>query len=321
MLIRKMSANLTGALCAMAAAVFFSFNDMAIKFVSDDYALHLVVLVRSVIGMFVCLVLIMPFSGGWRIIKTKRLGMHILRGCCVVFANICFFLGLAAMPLAGAVAIFFVSPMLITVFSVVFLKEQVGYFRWGAIAFGFIGVLIMVKPGSDSFQFAAFLPVLAATGYAFLHILTRKIGGTESAATMLFYIQFTFIVSSAIIGLTLGSGNFSGSTHPSLEFLTRAWTMPATSDWGLLFAIGFASSIGGYLISQAYRLSEAAFAAPFEYLAMPMAIVFGVLVFDEWPEVSAWIGISLIIGSGLVLLWRESVKNRPLTEIAPRLRR
>ena len=318
---RPMSTNLIGALCAMAAAVFFSFNDMAIKFMSGGYALHQVVLIRSVVGMSVWLVLVMPFSGGWKVVKTDRLGMHILRGLCVVFANLTFFLGLAAMPLAGAVAIFFVSPLLITVFSVLFLGERVGPFRWGAIVIGFAGVLVMVNPGAGSFQIAALLPILAATGYAFLHILTRKIGGTESAATMLFYIQLTFIVTSILVGLVLGDGRFSGNSHPSLDFLTRAWVVPQVSDWGILVAIGLASSGGGYLISQAYRLSEAAFAAPFEYLAMPLAILFGVLVFGEYPVFRDWVGIALIIGSGLVLLWRESVKNRPLTETAPRLRR
>ncbi|MDP7150476.1 MAG: DMT family transporter [Paracoccaceae bacterium] len=318
---RPMSTNLIGALCAMAAAVFFSFNDMAIKFMSGGYALHQVVLIRSVVGMSVWLVLVMPFSGGWKVVKTDRLGMHILRGLCVVFANLTFFLGLAAMPLAGAVAIFFVSPLLITVFSVLFLGERVGPFRWGAIVIGFAGVLVMVNPGAGSFQIAALLPILAATGYAFLHILTRKIGGTESAATMLFYIQLTFIVTSILVGLVLGDGRFSGNSHPSLDFLTRAWVVPQVSDWGILVAIGVASSGGGYLISQAYRLSEAAFAAPFEYLAMPLAILFGVLVFGEYPVFRDWVGIALIIGSGLVLLWRESVKNRPLTETAPRLRR
>lgn len=318
---RALSTNLIGALCAMAAAAFFSVNDMAIKFMSDGYALHQVVLIRSSVGMMVWLLLVMPFSGGWRTVKTKRLGMHILRGMCVVVANLSFFLGLAAMPLADAVAIFFVSPLLITVFSVVFLNERVGPFRWAAIAVGFAGVVVMVNPGSGSFQIAALLPILAATGYAFLHILTRKIGGTESAATMLFYIQLTFIGASLLFGLALGDGRFAGNAHPSLEFLTRAWVIPELSDWWILIVIGIGSSMGGYLISQAYRMSEAAFAAPFEYLAMPLAILWGVLVFNEWPDMRAWAGIALIIGSGLVLLWRESVKNRPLTETAPRLRR
>ena len=319
--IRNFSPNLVGALCAMAAAFFFSVNDMAIKFLSGDYALHLVVLIRSTVGMAICLFLILPFSGGWKVIKTKRLFMHILRGFCVVFANMAFFLGLAAMPLAEAVAIFFVSPLVITVFSVVFLGEKVGPWRWAAIALGLVGVIVMMRPGSATFQMAAILPLLAATSYAFLHILTRKIGKTESAATMLFYIQLTFIFASAGFGLVFGSGRFSGSADPSLEFLLRAWSMPAVGDWWILVLIGIGSSVGGYLISQAYRLSEAAFAAPFEYLAMPLAILWGVMVFDEWPDLYAWAGIALIIGSGLVLLWREALGKRMLSRRSPRLRR
>ena len=321
MLKQGMSANLTGALCAMVAAAFFSINDVAIKFMSDGYALHQVVLIRSLVGMAVWAILIMPLSGGLKVVKTNRLGMHIMRGLCVVFANMCFFLGLATMPLAEAVAIFFVSPLIITVFSVIFLKEVVGPWRGGAIGIGLSGVIVMMRPGSDTFQLAALLPVAAATGYACLHILTRKIGSTESAATMLFYIQVTFIVASGLIGLALGDGRFSGSASPSIEFLTRSWVMPEMGDWMILVGIGVGGTAGGYLISQAYRLSEAAFAAPFEYLAMPLSILWGVLVFDEWPDLNAWAGIGLIIGSGLVLLWRETIQHRMLTKTAPRLRR
>lgn len=319
--IKSMSLNLTGALCALAAAVFFSINDMAIKFLSDGYALHQVVLIRSLIGMTLWMVLIMPFSGGWRVVKTKRPVMHFIRGFCVVFANMSFFLGLAALPLAEAVAIFFVSPLIITVFSVAFLGEKVGPWRWGAIAIGFVGVLVIVDPRGATFQIASILPLLAATSYAVLHILTRKIGKTESAATMLFYIQLTFILTSGAIGLALGNGRFSGNADLSLEFLTRSWTMPEITDWWIFVAIGIGSSAGGYLISQAYRLSEAAFAAPFEYLAMPLAILWGVLVFGEWPDLNAWSGIALIIGSGLVLLWREALGKGMLGKRSPRLRR
>ena len=114
-----MSTNLAGALCAMGAAVFFSINDMAIKFLSDGYALHQVVMIRSVVGLFFWAAVIMPFSGGLSSMRTRRLGMHILRGLCVVMANMTFFLGLAVLPLADAVAIFFVSPLIITIFSVI----------------------------------------------------------------------------------------------------------------------------------------------------------------------------------------------------------
>lgn len=312
--------NLMGALCALVAVMCFSLNDVGIKFLSDSYALHQVIFIRSTIGTLIFLGLIMPLSGGLALIRTRRLKMHLLRGVCVVFANMCLFLGLAAMPIADAVAVFFVSPLVITIFSVIFLRETVGARRWAAIAVGFIGVLVIVRPGTAAFQLASLLPVAAATLYAVIHIVARKIGGTESAATMAFYIQATFIVASLIFGATLGHGNFAGSGHPSLEFLLRAWGPVAPGDWPLFGLLGLTGVMGGFFISQAYRLSEAAFAAPFEYVAMPMAIMWGVTVFGTWPAPTAWAGIALIIGSGLYLLWRETAKGRMVAAKAPRRR-
>jgi len=158
------SPNFIGALCATLAVVFFSANDTIVKFLSDSYALHQVILIRSVVGLAVVVAIIMPLSGGVSVMRTKRFPMHALRGCAVVFANMTFFLGLAAMPLAEAVAIFFISPTVVTLFSVIFLGETVGPRRWTAIAVGLLGVLIVVRPGTDAFQFASLLPLAAAVG-------------------------------------------------------------------------------------------------------------------------------------------------------------
>jgi drug/metabolite transporter (DMT)-like permease len=198
----------------------------------------------------------------------------------------------------------------ITAFSVIFLRERVGLRRWSAVAVGFAGVLVIMKPGTSAFQVASLFPVAAAVLYATLHMLTRRIGGTESAATMAFYIQVTFILASAGFGLALGDGRYGGQGYPSLEFLLRAWAPVLPRDYAILVMLGVSGVLGGYFISQAYRLSEAAFAAPFEYVSMPMAVMWGVTVFGTWPDSSAWIGIALILGSGLYLLWREAAKGR-----------
>lgn len=313
--------NLTGALCAMGGMACFSVNDMAIKFLSGGYALHQVVLFRSAIGILIFVMLVMPLNGGPKVFRTRRLGMHIFRGFCVVFANTTFFLGVAAMPLADAVAIFFISPLVISVFSVIFLGETVGPRRWGAIAIGLAGVLVMMRPGTATFQYAALLPLAAAVGYASLHMLTRRIGGTESAATMSVYIQITFLFVSLFVGLAIGDGRFAGGASPSLEFLFRAWIWPDPADYPIFLAIGACSTFGGFLISQAYRVSEAAFVAPFEYVALPMALVWGVVVFSDWPDAMAWTGIVLIAASGLFLLWRETVKDAAVAVEAPKYRR
>lgn len=302
--------TMAGAAWAVLAVFLFSTNDFLIKFLSGDYALHEIVLIRSLVGMAMVLGVIVPVSGGWPALRTRRLGIHIVRGLCVVFANLCFFLGLAALPLAEAVAIFFVSPLLISVASVVFLGESVGPRRWAAIFVGLLGVLIVLRPGTAAFQPASVLPLLAALGYAGLHTLTRRIGGTEGATAMIFYVQLTFIGTSAVIGLALGHGAFAGSGDPSLEFLFRGWSVPSARDLAIMAFVGLASAGGGYAIGQAYRLSEAALVAPFEYAAMPLSVFWGYVVFDELPDAVAFAGISLILLAGLTLVWREAIAHR-----------
>jgi drug/metabolite transporter (DMT)-like permease len=298
-----------GALCALGATMGFTMNDMAVKYLSSDYAMHQVIGIRSVIAMGITLLLIMPLTGGFSQMRTRRPFTHVLRGLFVVGANMAFFLALAAMPMADATAIFFVSPMIIAIFSVIFLKETVGPRRWMAISLGLLGVLIMIRPGSDTFSPIALLPLLAAASYAALHTLTRKLGVTESAATLAFYIQLTFVAFSAVVGLAIGDGRFDTGGHASMAFLTRAWVWPAAADWPFFVITGVGSAIGGLLISQAYRLCEAALVAPLEYAAMPMAILWGVFVFGDWPDSWSWAGILLIICSGIYMIWRET-RNR-----------
>lgn len=307
---RHLSNNLIGALCALGAAIAFSLNDVGIKFLSGDFPLHEVVFIRTLIGLGLFLVVLMPLNGGLSLMRTNRLGANLVRGLCAVTANLMFFLGLSAMPIADAVAIFFVSPLIITIFSVIFLGEYVGPRRWSAVVLGLIGVVIVIRPGTDAFQIASLLPLIAAVGYGFLHIITRQIRATESAATLTFYTLITFLSSSALIGLLLGHGRYDGYGHPALGFLFREWSMPATPDFPVLLLIGCASVAGGMLISEAYRKSDAAFVAPFEYISLPLAIFWGVTVFDEFPDTIAMLGMVLIIGSGLYMVWREAQINK-----------
>lgn len=310
-----------GPISAIIAVICFSLNDMCIKFISGDYALHQIVFFRSIIGLGLLLGLLVPFSGGLPSLRTKRLGLHLLRGLCVVFANLCFFLGLASLHLSEGVAIFFISPLLITVFSVLFLKETVGIHRWSAIFLGLVGVIIMLRPGTSAFQLASFFPLAAAFGYASLHMLTRYIGRTESALTMSFYIQVTFFLIACLFGISTGSGQFAGSKDASLEFLMRAWVWPSLEDIPLFLLIGFASAFGGFFISHAYRNSDAGFIAPFEYFAMPLAVFWGYVVFKHWPDHTSFLGMILIVGAGLYLIWREISAKSLSVQDTPRYRR
>jgi len=305
--VSPLSVATIGALCAIGASAAFTLNDMAIKSLSGDYALHQVILIRSALALIVTLGVIMPLSGGWAQIRTARPVLHLVRGVFVVAANIAFFTALAAMPLAEATAIFFVSPLILAVLSVVVLGETVGPRRWLAIGVGLIGVLIIIRPGGGAFAPVSLLPLLAAACYAATHIITRRLGLRDSAATLAFYIQITFCIFSVTVGLAVGDGRFdSGDQGAALQFLTRAWVWPPVADWPVFLLAGLGSALGGLLISQAYRLCEAALIGPLEYVALPMAIAWGLLVFGEWPDMTAWGGISLILASGLYMIWRET---------------
>ena len=249
-------------------------------------------------------------EGGYQNLRSRRWRLHIFRGLCVVVANMGFFIGIAVLPLGEATAIFFIAPLFITALSVPFLGERVGVRRWTSVAVGLIGVVIIMRPGTETFRYAALAPVVAALAYASMQITARKLGMTDRASTMAFYVQFTFLLICAASGLIAGDGRFAeGIESPSLLFLLRAWTPPSPIDGAVMIGVGVLCAFGSYLSSQGYRLAEATTAAPFEYIVLPMAMMWGIFVFDDWPDAIALIGISLIVGSGLYAFWRENVRG------------
>lgn len=302
--------TLSGILLALGGSACLSVNDVAVKFLSGGYALHQVILLRTLIAAMVLAAVILVGRTGFGQLRTRAWGAHLFRVSLIMVSNVAFFLGLAAMPLADGVAISFVAPLLVTAMSVVFLAERVGRRRWAAVATGMLGVVVMLRPGAGVIQPAALLVLLAACCYAGGHMMTRRMRLTESAMTLNFYVVLGFLVVSCGMGLVAGDGRFLTSADPMLAFLLRPWVWPATADWPVFLALGLAIGCGGLMIAQAYRLCEAALIAPFEYVAMPLAILWGVVVFGQWPDATAWAGITLILGGGFYALWRETVVRR-----------
>lgn len=305
-----------GIFFALGGGVILSVNDLAIKALSGTYALHQVILIRAFVGMAIVLILMAMSPRGFAQMRTRRWREHLLRVCIVMVSNVTYFLGLAALPLADAVATAFISPLLITMMSALILGEYVGPRRWAAVAVGLIGVLIMVRPGSGVIQPAAILVLISAFCYASSNLMTRRMRQTESAATFSFYIQLGFIIVSTSMGLWTGDGHLAQSDGV-LAFLFRPWIVPHAHDWWAFAATGAAVGVGGLMMSQAYRTAEAALVAPFEYIGMPMAIFWGVVVFGTWPDHHAWAGIALICGAGLYTLWRETARKKVVDVAAP----
>jgi drug/metabolite transporter (DMT)-like permease len=303
-------------LWAIAGMVVFSLQDVIIKWMSGDYPLHEVVFLRTCFGLGLTLI-IAHFEGGLKILKTRRLSLHLLRGLFIVICNATYFTALATMALAEAMAIFFVAPLFITALSVPFLGEHVGWRRWLAVAGGLCGVLLIVQPSSSAFQWIAVLPLFSALGYAATQLLTRRLGATDAASTMSFYIQLTLLGFSLLMGLSIGDGKLSGSGNPNLEFLVRAWIWPELQDMGFFALSGCMVAVGGFAVSQAYRTAAATTVAPFEYLALPFAMLWGFLIWGDFPNTLAFAGIALIILAGLVVILRERQKGQVLSSARP----
>ncbi len=303
-----------GVIFVLFGMLAISVNDMLVKQMSGGYPLHQIVFIRSGIGIVFTLMLV-QIEGGLQILRTRQPGLHLMRGLLVVVSNMCFFVGFAVLPLADVTALFFVAPLFITLLSIPILGEKVGPMRIGAVVFGFIGVIVMQRPwqSSEALQvgrIVLLLPVLSALTYAGMQLMTRKLGPTSKASAMAVYIQVTFIGVSGLFWLVAGDGRFAGTGNPSVEFLLRAWVWPAPGDWKFLIGLGFNSAIIGYCLSQAYRLSDAATVAPFEYVGLPLAVFWGWLIWAELPGWEVWTGMVMIVGSGLFVFLRERQKSR-----------
>jgi S-adenosylmethionine uptake transporter len=300
-----------------AGVAAISVNDMLIKQLSGGYPLHQMVFVRSAIGIAFSLILV-QIEGGWSILKTRQPGLHLLRGLLIVVSNMTFFTALAVLPLADATALFFAAPLFITVLSIPILGEKVGPLRLGAVLVGFAGVVIMQRPweSGPALEFSRFvllLPVVAALTYALNQLMTRKLGVNSKASALSVYIQGMFIAVSLGFYLVAGDGRFvDEASNGSLQFLLRAWIWPQEGDWPYFVGLGLNSAIVGYCLSQAYRMADAAIVAPFEYIGLPLAVFWGWAVFNEWPVAEVWIGIVLILGSGLFVFLREARLSRRL---------
>lgn len=185
---------------------------------------------------------------------------------------------------------------------------------------GFVGVLLITKPGGATFEPAALIALVCAFTYAASQMLSRKLGRDDSSALMSFYAATFYLIVSGLLGLSLGDGAFATSVHPSIEFLLRAWRVPTTFDLALMLGTGVISAFGFFLLAQAYRLGESSAVAPFEYTGLIWASIWGVAIWAEVPNGVSIAGIVLIVAAGLFVLMRERRLNRPLVSKRGRLR-
>lgn len=288
-------------ICYLLGSVFvFSLHDVIIKWISGKYPVHEIVLIRSFFAI-IPILFIAYLEGGLNLLRTKHYVAHIIRSLLMFATYISFFLALTCLPLAETVSLFFSAPIFITILSVISLGEKVEFRSWIAVLVGFFGVIIMLRPSSKMIDPAAFLALLAAFLYAIVSIITRRLGKTESGVSLAFYPTVMYIIFSTILSISLSNIAITQKSHPSVAFLFREWQLPSQGDLFLFIILGLIVATGFYFLSQAYRLAQPSTIAPFEYISVPLSVVWGYVFWKDILEPQSVIGMVLIIGSGLYI--------------------
>jgi drug/metabolite transporter (DMT)-like permease len=226
----------------------------------------------------------------------KRPLLNFVRGAMLAFASLLFFLAVKYMPLADAIAVFFVEPLILTILSVIFLRETVGWRRIAAVLVGFTGALVVIQPSFALFGPLSLLPLGTATLFASYLILNRAAGTGDSAMVM----QVAAGVGGSLVLLAAtGFGTVAGIENLELRLDYPAYI------WGLLFLAGAIGMFGHHLILLGFRVTPASLLAPFQYLEIVSATAAGLLLFGDFPTFSKWIGIVMIVGAGIYVFWRE----------------
>jgi drug/metabolite transporter (DMT)-like permease len=303
-----LDAPLKGIAFLIAGVSVFSFQDVVIKWMSGEYPVHEIVFIRSLVAI-VLILLIVRFEGGLESLWTRRPVVHLVRGCAFFMAYTCYYLSLASLPLAEAATLYFTAPLFLAALSVPLLGEKVGLQRWLAVCIGFLGVLIILRPGASVVDPASILALLSALAYAITGVVTRRLGGTDNSSSMAFYTTVLYLIVTAVIGIVLGDGILFNEGHASMEFLLRAWTLPSLSDLSLMVLLGLIAASGFYFLAQAYRVAQATTVAPFEYFGLLLAVIWGYTFWREFPDMYTIAGMLLVVGSGLYVLHCEALRK------------
>lgn len=220
------------------------------------------------------------------VLRTNHLGLQLIRSGFLFTATMCFFFGIVLVGLADASAIMALNPMLITLGAAVILGESLGLRRAIGVSFGLIGALVIIRPGSDVFTAAALLPAIAAVCYAGYTISTRFLGRNESVWTSFLY---TTLIGTLIASL----------------IVPFFWTWPSAREWLIFGVLGCVAGIAQYSLIRALSVAEAGAIAPIAYIGVPLASLWGMLFFEEYPDKWVLIGALIIIGAGIYVWQRE----------------
>ncbi|TFH87736.1 DMT family transporter [Billgrantia azerbaijanica] len=289
-----MSPSFKGIGFMCAGVLCLAIGDAIAKWLGEVHSPLQIIFFRTLVSLPL-IALLAHFGGGLRKLATRRPGVHLMRGLIYTGTMGCFVLGLTLLPLAEATAIAFAAPLFVTLLSVPLLGERVDGPVLVASLIGFGGVLVVVRPGGESFQAGALVMLGAAVFYALLMVTSRRYGAREHLWAMVFYMNLVPLVVAALS-------------------LPLVWQTPYPEHWPAFLAAGVFGVGATACITLAFRFAPAAIAAPFDYTAMLWAVLLGWWFWDEMPDLWVFVGSAVIIGSGLAIAYhdrRTSLKRRP----------
>jgi drug/metabolite transporter (DMT)-like permease len=274
----------------VAAMIVLPYVDTAAKLLGDT--IHVL---QIAWGRYVCQTIVaLPIALGLygvRGLWPKRPGTQALRAFLLPASNITYFAALPLLPLAEALSIFFIFPFFVTAAAPLLLGERVGVWRWSAVVIGFLGVLFIVRPGLQVVSTGVFWAIGSAACFACYALATRRLAGTDPP---ILTQTITCILATIVLSC----------------LMPFVWIEPTFEDWLLFLALGASGGIGHLLVTMAYEHVDASVIAPLSYLEMVSTVILGYLVFSEFPIVATWVGIALIVASGMVIAWRETMLRR-----------
>ena len=282
--------QLAGILLAMGAILLFSLMDLQAKYLGQYLHVTQIVWARY-FGLFIILMVLFAPRRGLGLVRSKRPVLQWIRSLLLLFCTITFFFAIQFMPLADAVSISFLSPLLVTALGVPLLGEVVGKHRWGAVFVGFLGAMIIIRPGLGVMHWAAWLLLAVAFGYALYQITTRMISGHDDAVMSLFYTAF------------IGAGLVT-------VIVPFFWRNPVeTEHWLMLAGLGAIGGLSHYMLIKALEFAPVSVLAPISYTSLPWNTLFGYWVFGDLPDRWTVTGACILIATGIYILYREGVRT------------
>ena len=308
--------NTRGIILILLAMMVFSVQDGIMKHIFNFVSLYEIYLIRTVVS-FALILIFLKITKKQIVFKSQYPILTLCRVILFFFGFSTFYVSLTVLPLGTATALFFVTPFLITIFAHFFLKEEIGIRRWSAVVVGFIGVYITLNPDFNNFNYLSLLPILCAFCYSLSMIIIKKTSEKDSVYTQTFTFYFGAIIFSTIFYFLIGDGQYNTSDHPASQFIFREWFVDLESSILFMATTGLTATVAFLLLFTAYSIASPAVVSPFEYSILLWSPLIGWIYFNEIPSLNTFIGIIIIVSSGIYIFMREKAQEQSIATEKP----